>query len=211
MPPDGDFELLGYRLSQQSQTGLRQANALATQKVPIPLRVRPTITQGVAGGSFSIALAPPARFAGGGVATLEEVTVSLYLGSNAVAVSGSISSAGASSLSSRTGPSSRSSTPLGGVEKLPSGGKWDFDPLSHTLKWRLANLAPSSAPTLSGTWQFDDSKAESQPSSYVQIAFSAPLSNVSGLSIVNLKLEGERYSVYKGFRSNLKGNLEVRW
>jgi hypothetical protein len=45
----------------------------------------------------------------------------------------------------------------------------------------------------------------------VEVTFSAALSNISGISITNLKLEGERYSTYKGFRSNLKGHLEVRW
>lgn len=209
VPPDGEFELLGYRLSQQhSQAGVRQANA-PTTNVPVPLRIRPSVTVGEIGGSFNISLSPPTRFSNGGVANLEEVVVSLFLGINAVGVTASISSATSSSnarISSRSGTSG----PSGG-QKLPPGGKWEFDALTHTLRWRLANLSPTSAPSLAGTWHFDETKPKSSPSPVVDVSFSAPLSNISGLSIVNLKLEGERYSVYKGFRSNLKGNLEVRW
>jgi AP-3 complex subunit mu len=211
VPPDGAFELMGYRLdssSQQGSIGRRTAtwmSSASSANLPVPLRVRPVITVGEIGGSFNITVSPPTTFTAGGATKLEDVVVSLKLGENATGLKGSISSPASSA--SRI----QSSTARGPGDKLPAGGTWEFDTTSHTLIWRIPKLQANS-PTLSGTWLFDESKKSgSRPSSTLDVTFKAPLSNISGLSITNLKVEGERYSMYKALRSHLTGSLEVRW
>ena len=249
---------MGYRLSSsataaqsslgaQGHSSRRTVSSSASSHsggVPVPLRVRPVITLGEVGGSFTISLGPTGQFFPGGLGVLEDIVVSLYLGTDAAAVSGSISnpaafgpmSSSAKQAAMGNGSSGRSGR-MGGASDLhgeraqpPPGGKWEFDSLTHTLYWRIPRLSvvgagggSNAGPTLSGTWQYDDPAgagarrrsrrpaARGKPSPVVEVTFSAALSNISGISITNLKLEGERYSTYKGFRSNLKGHLEVRW
>ena len=257
VPPDGGFELMGYRLPSsataahpslgaQGHSSRRAASSSASSHsggVPIPLRVRPVITLGEVGGSFTISLGPTGQFFPGGLGVLEDIVVSLYLGADAAAVTGSISNPAAfgsmsgsakqgamgNGTGGRAGRIGGSSGVHGERAQPPPGGKWEFDSLTRTLYWRVPRLSvvgggggSNAGPTLSGTWQYDDSTgagarrssrpaARAKPSPVVEVTFSAALSNISGISITNLKLEGERYSTYKGFRSNLKGHLEVRW
>ena len=206
IPPDGNFELMGYRLGSSSPVLWRDSAELKST-VPIPVYIKPIITVGEVGGSFSISVSKRTISSGGAVASLEDLHITLCLGDNATGVNGSISSAG--SLPEIT-PNKGSTSAGGPVERLPPGGIWEFDTISHTLKWRISKLT-SNSPVFSGTWLYDDSKARSRPSPSLVASFTAPLSNVSGLSVANLTVEGEKYSVYKGIRSHLKGTLEVRW
>ena len=203
VPPDGDFELMGYRLGSTSAS-IRRTTIQTSSSVPIPLRVQPSITTGEMGGSFSISISPPSAFTAGGVISLENILITLFLGDSASAVNGSITS-----VLSNSSPFP-SKTATGSSDKLPPGGLWEFDTISRTLKWRIPKLL-STLPTLSGTWQFDELQSKSRPAPTLNVSFMAPLSNISGLSVVNLKMDGERYSVYKGVRSHLKGTLEIRW
>jgi AP-3 complex subunit mu len=171
------------------------------------LRIRPFITTGEAGGSFTISLAPSGTVGPGGVAILEDVTIHLHLGSSATGVKGSIQSNDKRRMNALSSNSSSSSNSQS--NKLPPGGSWEFDSISRTLIWKIPKLV--SSPVLSGTWQYDDNLGKSAPSPVMSVQFKAPLMNISGLSIVSLKVLGEKYSMYKGLRSNMKGHVEVRW
>ncbi|KAK9895741.1 clathrin adaptor, mu subunit [Cystobasidium minutum MCA 4210] len=207
VPPDGGFELMGYRLSNSSPGSLyRASNASGKSSDTLPLRIRPVITTGEAGGSFNISLAPSGTVGPGGVAILEDVTVELYLGSSATAVKGSIQSNDNRRLAAI---SSSGSTGSSQANKVPPGGSWAFDTITRVLTWKIPKLV--SSPVLSGTWQYDDNLGKSDPSPVMSVRFKAPLTNVSGLSITSLKVLGEKYSMYKGLRSNMRGHVEVRW
>lgn len=200
---------MGYRLSNSSPGSLyRRANASGKSSDTLPLRIRPVITTGEAGGSFNISLAPFGTVGPGGVAILEDVVVQLYLGSTATAVKGSIQSNDNRRLAalSSSGSSSSSSSQ---ANKSPPGGSWEFDTVTRILTWKIPKLL--SSPVLSGTWQYDDNLGQSDPSPVMSVRFKASLTNVSGLSITSLKVLGEKYSMYKGLRSNMKGHVEVRW
>jgi len=218
VPPDGEFELMGYRLGNQTGTLRKSAAstsaASSSPDVPLPIRVRPIVTVGEVGGSFSISLSPPNTFTPGGVTRLEDVLVTLNLGTNVHGVTASISSA-FNSNGSGTSSTMRQSSSNGSSSAGPPSGTWEFDSLTGTLKWRIPKFsaAGNNAPTLRGTWNFEDPalKSNSRPAPSVLVTFKAALTNISGLGITNLKVEGEKYSVYKGLRSHLTGSMEVRW
>ena len=51
-----------------------------------------------------------------------------------------------------------------------------------------------------------------QPALSVQVAFAAPLTNLSGLRVTSLKLHADNSSPYKGVRPMLRsGTLDFRW
>jgi len=194
---------MGYRLSNSSPGSLyARQNASGKSSDSLPLRIRPVITTGEAGGSFDISLAPSGTAGPGGLALLEEVVIHIHLGSSATAVKGSIQSNDNRRLNSSKSSSSS-------ANKTPPGGSWEFDSISRTLIWKIPKLV--SSPVLNGTWQYDDNLGKSAPSPVMSIRFKAPLTNISGLSITSLKVLGEKYSMYKGLRSNMKGHVEVRW
>lgn len=196
---------MGYRLSNSSPGSLyARRNASGKSSDSLPLRIRPVITTGEAGGSFNISLAPSGTAGPGGLAILEDVTLHLHLGSSATGVKGSIQSNDNRRLAAGSSSSGSSS-----ANKTPPGGTWEFDSISRTLIWKIPKLV--SSPVLSGTWQYDDNLGKSAPSPVMSIKFKASLTNVSGLSITSLKVLGEKYSMYKGLRSNMKGHIEVRW
>lgn len=197
---------MGYRLSTSSPGSLYgKASASGRSSVTLPIRIRPIITTGEVGGSFNISLAPSGHVGPGGVALLEDVILHFYLGASATTVKASIQS----NDNRRLGAISASGSTSSSVNNPPAGGSWEFDSISHTLIWRITKLV--SSPVLSGTWQYDDNWGKSKPSPVMSVKFRAPLTNVSGLSITSLKVTGERYSMYKGLRSNMKGHVEVRW
>jgi AP-3 complex subunit mu len=206
VPPDGEFELMGYRLSSNSTGSIhRRANARGQSTDTLPLRIRPVITTGEVGGSFTISLAPAGNIGPGGVVILEDLVVQIYLGSSATAVKGSIQS---NDHGRMAGFSSSGST-ASQASKAPVGGTWEFDTASRYLTWKIPKLL--SSPVFSGAWQYEDNLGASSPSPVLSVEFRAPFSNISGLSITSLKMAGEKYSMYKGLRSNLKGGIEVRW
>ncbi|KAL7006498.1 hypothetical protein EMMF5_003919 [Cystobasidiomycetes sp. EMM_F5] len=194
------------RYGTATNTSPSRHSVQSSRNLHLPVQVQPIVTVGEVGGSFSICVSPPRSSPSGNTPNLESMVVSFYLGSNAVAVTGSISNGGGVSRTRVGGIGN------GGVSPgyTPAGGSWEFDTLSYTLRWRIASLT-GNVPTLSGTWTFDESKAKSKPSPFIQVSFSAPLASISGLGVSNLKVEGEKYSVYKGVRSSLSGRLEVRW
>lgn len=200
VPPDGEFQLLSYRYVPSATQARRGAHD--TQAIPLSLYIKPVITMGTAGGSFNLTVGPPNNFQLGNVPNLQNVRIVLHLGKRATAVSGGISSRQSNS-SSRT--ANGSSSPAA------SGGSWEFDSFSRNLRWTIPQLSVNSY-TLSGTWNYEAASSHaSKPSPFVEVTFEAALANVSGTTITNLKLDTERYSVYKGVRSQLTGRIEGRW
>lgn len=205
VPPDGEFELMGYRLNTAGVGSLhRRSNTTSRASHTLPISIRSVITIGEIGGSFKISLGPSGTIGPGGVANLENVTLQFNLGHTAIGVKASIQSNDNTRLKALGSGGANPSTP-----KAPSGGSWEFDSIAKILTWRIPKL--SSSPVLSGTWQFDDARGASRPSPVFGVSFHAAFTNISGLSITSLKLAGEKYAPYKGLRSNMKGSVEVRW
>ena len=129
VPPDGRFVLMEYRL------------ATPTSPTVMPLSIQPIhVTTGEQGGTFSFTVQsrtqPFDR-------PLENVTLTFLLGKSAMNVQASIS--GGRSASGRTSPN--------GEAGQLTGGRWEFEPASGLLIWRIARLSIDEAPaTLSGTW-----------------------------------------------------------
>jgi len=154
--------------------------------VPVPLALKPIITVGEFGGSFTV------TFSSRTMRIMDNVRIELYLGEDATGAQCTVSSAG-------SGVGS-----VGGVE-----GSWTFEPQKKILRWEISNMHSSGSWVLRGSWT---SKAKvPRPAHAFQIYFELPTYSFSSLKVDQVRLSGETYKIYKGVRMQSCGSIEWRW
>ncbi|KAF9535037.1 Mu homology domain-containing protein [Crepidotus variabilis] len=98
-----------------------------------------------------------------------------------------------------------------GIKCVASRGtaSWAFDSQKRVLKWEISNVPPSSSWNLRGS--FSTPTIAPRPSRALQVHFDIPTHTFSSLKVDQLKVSGESYKLYKGFRGRSTGNVEWRW
>ncbi|KAH7888072.1 clathrin adaptor mu subunit [Phlebopus sp. FC_14] len=178
VPPDGKFILVEYQFKPPQ-------GALASN-VPVPVALKPNITVGEFGGSFTV------TFSSRTMKIMENVRIDLYMGEDATAAQCTVSSAG-------SGVGS-----VGGIE-----GSWTFDPRTKILRWGIPSMHSSGSWVLRGSWT---SKIKvPRPAHAFQIHFELPSHSFSPLKVDQVKLSSESYKMYKGVRMQSCGSIEWRW
>ena len=85
-----------------------------------------------------------------------------------------------------------------------------YDEAGKIAKWTIGKLDEQKRPQLTGTMQLEGTKRPGQSSPLV-LSWKIPLASVSGLSVSGLSLTGEHYNAYKGVRNICKsGRYQVR-
>lgn len=85
-----------------------------------------------------------------------------------------------------------------------------FDEASKVAKWTVGKLDEQSRPQLTGTMLLDGTRRPEQNPPLV-LTWKVPLASVSGLSVSGLSLTGENYRPYKGVRNITRsGRYQVR-
>ncbi|KAF9224333.1 clathrin adaptor mu subunit [Gyrodon lividus] len=178
VPPDGKFVLAEY------QYGPPQGALVGN--VPVPLALKPNITVGEFGGTFTV------TFSSRTMKIMENVRIELCLGEDATGAQCTVSSAG-------SGVGS-----VGGVE-----GSWMLEQRKKILRWEIPSMHSSGSWVLRGSWT---SKAKvPRPAHAFQISFEVPTHSFSSLKVDQVRLSGETYKMFKGVRMRGCGSIEWRW
>lgn len=226
VPPDGRSTLMTFHVGplpgdlQAAKSGVRRkplGTALGGGLTPIALK--PTVTVGRAGGSFTFTLGSllPASVA------FTHVEMSWRLGP----VDGVTASVTGGKLNFAPGQ--------GGADKQreSGGGDWSWDADAGVLRWRLERLSAMERESrLSGTWRsacghFRRGCAGTnthplacrgswtRPAPAVAVAFEVQSFSLTGIRVDRLKLAGGESTgatMFKGVRSQVRsGKVEVRW
>ncbi|KAF9520375.1 hypothetical protein BS47DRAFT_1311803 [Hydnum rufescens UP504] len=185
VPPDGNFTLMEYRVDSSTLIG-------AGSSGHVPLLLKSSIRLSEEGGSIEIS----ASCRLGSTKSLENVTITLFLGKSASSASFTISD--------------NAGIGHGGVSAVGNGtkeGSWDFEPKTQILRWNIPSLL-SAARTIKGT--FTSSVPHPRISRSLSATFSLPQSSLSGLKVEQMKMAKEGYKPYKGVRFSARGSIEWR-
>lgn len=195
VPPDGQFVLMEYRLAKP------------TSATVLPLRVKPRVTVGSAGGSFQFVISSTQAFN----RPLEHVKLKFELGKNAGHVQATLT--GGRPASSATTSFRNNNNTDSQRDAEPNTGRWEFVE-GGTLAWYCAKMSAGDTPVvLQGTWESSVQPCP-RPSCAANASFEAPLCNVSGIQVSSLKVVGAQDGgqVYKGVRGMLSSkSIDFRW
>lgn len=194
VPPDGHFVLMEYRLAKP------------TSSTVLPLRVKPRVTVGSAGGSFQFVISSTQA----STRPLEKVKLKFDLGKNAGHVQATLTG-GRAKTTPVFSPHERASQR--DTAEPNNTGRWEFVE-DGTLAWYCSKLSVADTPVvLEGTWESSVQPCP-RPSAAVHASFEAPLCNVSGIQVSSLKVVGAQDGgqVYKGVRGMLSSrSIDFRW
>jgi len=105
------------------------------------------------------------------------------------------------------------------------GTSWSFDSRASKVLWDLKNVPPSGTHSLRGSWvsrsesslrsSFTNRRSNSQkyprPATAFRVKYDITKYSYSSIKIDQLRMTGEMYKPFKGFRANSKGDVDWRW
>ncbi|KAF9779540.1 clathrin adaptor mu subunit [Thelephora terrestris] len=89
------------------------------------------------------------------------------------------------------------------------GTSWSFDSRTSKIRWDLKTVPPSGTHTLRGSWA--SSKKYPRPAAAFRVKYDIAKYSYSSIKIDQLRMSGETYKPFKGFRANSKGDVDWRW
>ena len=205
VPPDGSFTLMTYRA--------------ATHTPSTPLWIRPTITWHRDSARFSMVMGTkPMCVKGGGGGSTSGGTMATTTRNN----SGGISSGSPSAVTGAvvdvlsglddiklivTFPKAVKS-----VDLTSDVGVVHVDPVTHLTTWTIGRYPRDKAPELSGTIYLAPGEVTVPiETPHAQLFFTLAGTTVSGLSVKDLVLTGEKYKFFKGVKTMVQtGRYQVR-
>lgn len=181
VPPDGDFELMKYRVKH------------ASQLVSTPIVCSPKLVYGESLNSSSSTI---------------EGRISVSIVTNPI--SNLLKSSGSTAIEDITVsipfPKAVRTTNLSATI-----GRVLYDESTKVAKWTIGKLDERAKPSLTGTMILTKGALRPEENPPLQLTWKLPLATVSGLSVSGLNLSGESYRPYKGVRLIVKsGRYQVR-
>lgn len=89
------------------------------------------------------------------------------------------------------------------------GTSWSFDSRTSKVRWDLKNFPPSGTHSLRGSWV--SSNKYPRPATAFRVKYDITKYSYSSIKIDQLRMSGETYKPFKGFRANSKGDVDWRW
>jgi len=89
------------------------------------------------------------------------------------------------------------------------GTSWSFDSRTSQVRWDLKNIPPSGTHSLRGSWL--SSQKYLRPARAFGVKYNIGKYSYSSIKIDQLRMSGEMYKPFKGFRANSKGDVDWRW
>lgn len=216
VPPDGAFELLGFRVGDPSASSAQGSNPLNGwgKSVPLTLTHAFELSKGTGEGCIQVAASTASASAvsssnsimGGGV-VLEDVIITFGLSPGVVSMEASVGGGITSQ------PLTCSITPSAATTP-DSYGSYIYDPNNKTIKWTIPRLSPGDRPALLKLqWSISDQSSRPTTSSAITTQWSNPAAAISGLKVTSVDLTNQAthpYRPFKGVRSISRGKLVWR-
>ena len=105
------------------------------------------------------------------------------------------------------------------------GTGWSFNSRTCKVRWDLKKVPPSGTYSLRGSWasrlgfslrslltnRTSNSRKYPRPATAFRVKYDITKYSYSSMKIDQLRVTGEMYKPFKGFRANSKGDVDWRW